>query len=617
MRVWCEIFDATYTVKLGRLDAIVASYQRKLDEAGTGSSTFASDPKNLGLIRVRRIIEIWISDTKLKWNESLQAQEKETFSRKIGTFIIKKIKPNPDDKTIMVRGTGVMSKLANKTTLPGLAFENQSVSSVLTSLAALAGWTVSADVALNSQYISVRFAGENILRALAVVAQSQGIHIRESSTANQIEAGAFGTVESFADYGKGDAGDMVLYKEAPMLIESVDLTEESEEVVNKIYVYGGGDGDAALTMDLADRGFVDSEVANDRTHYFIVDSASVSLYGEVAKRLDIKRISPTSPSDSAEIYASTALADAGKAWLDRNSMPYELLKLSVQNVNETLMPGSKVHVRYKETINLLGVPYQERDIDEAYWLMSIEENVGADGLEVVLNVANLDRYETNAADIVVGMIDSINVQNVNIQPYPAPYYWPTPAAPIDTLIPYNVNFYVNAQAVRLNQAVLYVFRRSWKAIGGIASGGGHRHLMFKWIASEVTAAPTSRQVYKVSLDGDTLTEQNVPIYGAYADDLYTWDAPDHDHDLVFNQVVEDDAANLLSGVEVKIDGVTISENLFPSGNTDDYAEVDITDALKAGTLRGFHELEVSCTEGRGDVYGILFIDIDVSRVRSN
>jgi hypothetical protein len=617
MQAWVDIWDANYTQRVGnRLRPIMASYKRKLDEAGMGRATFAIDPRALSIIQVRRIAEVWLSDTKLEWDSGGTSFEKVPYSRMIGAFVIEDVSPSPKERTITIRGAGVMSKLIDTIALPGLAFENQTVATVLSELAALAGWTVDADAALSSQFISLRFAGENVLRALAAVVESQGIHMRESSTVQELQAGAFGDVNSHAEYMKGDGGESAFRKDAPMMIRSADIRESSSDVVNKVYVYGGGDGDAALTMALSDRSFVDSETANGRTHYFIANGASMSAYGVIERRLDIKRISPTSPSDAAEVYGANALADGGKAWLDRNAFPYELLKLQVQNVNETIAPGDKVHVTYKEVINLLGVPYQERDIDEPYWIMAVEESISSQGLEVALEVANLDRYERNASDIVVGMVDSINVQNINIQPYPAPYYWSAPAAPIDTVTPYSIQFAVNQQAVRLNQAIAYIFRRSWTAISGIAEAGGdHNHRVATTAGTNVALEGMFGRVMNAKrLDG---TSHSLVIPNASNDDIYTeGNSGTHTHDFTFSSVQTDDAENLLEDVMLKIDGNVIAAGLFPDGSTDDYAEVDITDALKAGTLRGFHEAEVSCASGRGDIYMIFFIDIDVSRVRS-
>jgi hypothetical protein len=617
MQAWIDIWDANYSERVGnRLRPIMASYKRKLDEAGMGRATFAIDPRALSIIQVRRIAEVWLSDIKLKWDESGTTYKEEPYSRMIGAFVIEDVSPNPKERTITIRGAGVMSKLIDSIALPGLAFENETVATVLSELAALAGWTVDADAALSSQFISLRFAGENVLRALAAVVESQGIHMRESATVQEIQAGAFGDVNSHAEYMKGDAGESAFRKDSPMMIRSADIRETSSDVVNKVYVYGGGDGDAALTMALSERPFVDNEDLNGRRHYFIADGASMSAYGVIARRLDIKRISSTSPSDAAEVYAANAIADGGKAWLDRNSFPYELLKLQVQNVNETIAPGDKVHVTFKETINLLGVPYQERDIDEPYWIMAVEESISSQGLEVALEVANLDRYERNASDIVVGMVDSINVQNVNIQPYPAPYYWSAPAAPIDTVTPYEIKFAVNQQTVRLNQAIAYIFRRSWTAVSGVAAAGGnHQHRMMTTAGTNVALAGMMGRVMEAKrLDG---TSHALVMPNAADADVYTeGSSGTHTHDFSFTTVQQDDAANLLEDATLKIDSNVISAGLFPDGSTDDYAEVDITDALKAGVLRGFHDIEISCATGRGDVYVIIFIDIDVSRVRS-
>lgn len=616
MQFWVDIWDANYTAKVGnRLRPISASYTRKLDEAGMGKATFAIDPRALSIIVVRRIAEVWLSDTKLEWHEASTSYRKVPYSRKLGAFVIETISPNVKSRTISISGAGVMGKLIDAITLPGLAFENASVASVLEDLAALAGWTVDADVALESQYISVRFAGENVLRALAVVAQSQGIHIRESSTNQQIEAGTFGDVNSHAEYMKGDAGEAAFRKDAPMIIAGADISEQSADVVNKVYVFGGGDGDAALTMKLADRSFVDNEEVNGRTHYFISDSASISLYGEIARRLDIKRISSTSPSDAAEVYAANAIADAGYVWLARNAFPYELLKLQVQNVNETIAPGDMVHVSYKEVINLMGVPYQERDIDAPYWIMAVEESVGAQGLNVSLEVANLDRYQQNASEIIVGMVDSINVQNVNIQPYPAPYYWSTHKAPIDSTIGYAATFVVNEQTVRINQGIAYIFRSVWTAVSGIAeAAGAHRHVVFLSAGTNVALAGMMGRVMEARKPD--LSFHAVVMPNAADADLLTEEASDdHTHNFEFTQVQQDN--ELPEDVSLILDNNTVATGLFPDGNMDDYVAVDITEDLKSGTLRGFHNIGVTCGAGRGDIYTVIFLDVDISRVRSS
>ena len=684
MQVWVNIYDPTYTVMVAnRLRPIRASYKRKLDEAGLGRATFAIDPRALAEVSVRRVAEVWLSDVKLEWDGS--NFHNVPYSRKLGAFVIESVTPDAMARTITVRGPGFMSKLIDKITLPGLAYDNQSVASVLSDLAGLAGWTVSSEVALSSQNISVRFAGENVLRAVRFIAEAQGLHIRESDTAKEFEAGAFGDVNSHALFVKGDSGEMALRRDAPMMIKSANITEESADVVNKVFAYGGGDGDAALSMELASssRGFVDSEGANGRTHWFVADSASRSLYGEIARRLDIKRINPTEASDTALTFASVGVADAAKAWLDRHSLPYERLGLQVENVNDVINPGDKVHVTYQDVINLYGVPYQERDIDTPYFVMSVEEGVSEAGLEVKLEVANVDRYMNSAAEIVVGLVDSVEIQNVNLQPYPAPYYFPAGIAPIDTTTGYESSFIVNTQAVRLNSAKVFIFRSSWTAIASSAASGGgssvssasgggssvssasgggssvssasgggssptsagggdHRHLMFETKGTWITPIGSYGGRVMDAVDG-AISSHTVIMPNAGDDDMYTAGSsgththdvtipshthdvtipshthdvtiPSHTHDAEFTEVTVDDGENLLEDVTLKIDGVAVSTGLFPDGNTDDYAEVDITDALLAGTLRGVHSIEVECAEGRGDIYCVLFIDIDVSRVR--
>lgn len=385
MRVWVDIWNPTYTEKVGNgpLFPIDASVTRKLDEAGQGSMTFVASPRALADIQPRRLAEVWFSEPSIVWNSSTQALEETVIKRSLGVFVIDQIVPNEKRRTIAVKGPSLMLRLIDKMLLPGLNYKNQTVASVLSSLAALAGWTVNADASLSSALVSMRFGGgESVLRAMQAVAESQGIHLREGTSSSVIDAGVFGVSSSLmVDYVEIEGGEIEQRSDTPLLIAEADLITESQDVVNYVVGYGGGDGDSATTMELAaaSRAFVDSVSANGRTHYIIKDNASIATYGQIERRVNMKRIVPVDATDAAQEYASEAVADGVKAWLDRHSSPYEVLKLKVRNVHETIRPGQKIPVRYKGVINKNAVPYQWRDIEDEYWVMSVTETVSASG----------------------------------------------------------------------------------------------------------------------------------------------------------------------------------------------------------------------------------------------
>lgn len=615
MDVWAEIYDPTYTNRVGSgpLHPVGCGFDNKLDEAGTGQANFAFEERAFDLLRVRRICELWLSEL----------TRSGVSKRRLGAFVIDSRKINHDSATIAVRGPGVLSLLRDKITLPGLAYENLTIAQALTALSSLAGWTVDTEAALNDSYISVRQAGDNVQRAISVICQEKGVHFRiDPETKKQIQAGAFGDNEDnvWAEYVEGDGGELDFDDSGPIRITNAEIVEESNEIVNYMLAMGGGDGDAALTMQGADRSFVESVTANGRTHYILRDNASIKLYGQIERRVNFKRINPTDATDSAVQYAKDALADGAKAYLDRHSQPYEKLNFNLQNVRDPLQPGNKIHIRYKGWINRDGVPYQWRDIDDDYWIMSVQEQAGSDGLGTSIEVANIDRYQTESSDIVVGMMDAINVEHVNIQPYPALYPFGPFQNPIDTDNNISMVFPIFNNVVRVNSVKMVIVRSVFTATGGVAAAGGdHRHLVFTQVSTKSLQDFVNTASYRAANNssGGELIGTGVLPSANVNDQIWTQGASGtHTHDLEFDQVVKDTL--LPRDLSVQINGFNVASGIFPD-DTDSFIELDVTAAVlqRPGGIRGLHDVTVSCGSQRGDLAIVFYLDVDVSRVRTS
>lgn len=618
MRIWCDVYNPTYTERVGSgpLLPLSAGFARKLDEAGNGSATFAVDPRSLAILRPRYILEIWLSDLKMN----------EVITRKLGAFIIDTIRANDRERTITVKGPGVMVKMVDKITLPGLAFEAEAVGDVLDTLAALAGWTVSHSGL--TDLISVRFSGENVLKGIAVVAESQGIHIRTSSTVNQIEAGSFGTNPSNHEihYVEGDAAEIPFRSDTPILLTAAEVIEESSEIANYLLPMGGGEGDAALTLEAAynasSRAYIDRITLNGRYHYIIKDAASVAEYGQIERRLNIKRLAPTDSTDAAVLSASNALADASYQWLQRHKETYEQLRVSVANVNSEIKPGQKIRVLYQGVLNRGGIPYQWRNIDADYWVMSVEESVSNSGVEVKLDIANIDRYMTDAAGIVVGMMDAVNVEQVSAVPYPALYSWGPFQNPIDDSIVISFQFPVFDNTVKLNSVKMYVIRDYWTAVAGTASAGGdHRHLMFETKGTWISPIGSYGGRVMDAVEGD-ISSHTVIMPNASDNDMYTaGSSGDHTHDTEFSEVQQDNVKP--EGLAIAVNGESVVSGLFPDDGGDEYinadvAVIDITDAVRSvPDVRTWHDVDISCSTNRGDISVVFLIDVDISKVRTS
>lgn len=622
MRIWLDIYDPTYTNKLGDgpIGVTGASIKRGLDETGSGSADLQGiDPRVLALLSPRRVCEIWVHE---------DGQPK----RLMGSFVIESDNSNlgSGSNTRSVSGRSAMVALANKIVLPGLQYDTLSVETVVDSLAGKAGWTDSVDASISGDLISVQFGGgEAIMRAMQVIAEIKGVHFRESdSVANQIEMSPFGTDAGvWVEYVEGDGGEIHRRSTSPMLIEQLTVNQESSEIFNYCLGFAGGGGDAAIDLGLSTRSFVDSITANGRTHYIIKDDASIAMYGQIERRVDAKRIVPTNTTDAALEAAANAAADAIKAKLDRHSQPQEILSMSLRNVKQTIRPGDKIHLTYQGMTYKNHVPYKYRDIDADFWVMRATEVMRVDGIVLQLTISNIDRYQADAAGVIVGMMDKIQAQEVDVQPFPTNYPWGPFQQPIDTVTDVTFKFPIFDNVLRLNSVQAYIIRDNWTAVAGVAQDGGeHRHL----VASLVSAAPFNGAALgnmkmrfaatgTISSPGTFTTD----IGMSAATDWYTdGTSGNHTHDTEFDSVQKDTLKP--SDLDVTVNGVAIDTGLFPSTADPKYVDadivmLDITDAVKgkAGGFRSWHTMNISCGADRGDISVVFLIDVDISKVRTS
>lgn len=610
MRTWADVWDPTYTTKLGEgpIQVVSAGISQKLDQTGDGSiEVVPTDVRALSLIDSKRVVEVWSHETGFA-------------KRKLGVFVVESEDKSDQARSssFSISGRSEMVALANKITLPGLAFNNVSVSQVIGDLAALAGWTANVDASMDTQYISVPFNGENILRALQVVAETQGIHIRQSATVSkQIDAGPMGSGSGIEiEYVEGDGGEILRQSDTPQLIERASIVRESADIFNWALGFGGGEGDAAISLGLSDRPFIDSVIANGRTHYIIKDNASIALYGQIERRVSAKRIVPVDSTDSGLLYAANATADAIKAKLDRYAYPQEVLKISIRNARKAIQTGDKIHITYQGMINKEGVPYKWRDINADYWVMGTSLSVDSNGLRQDLEISNIDRYETDAAGILVGAIDAINVQNVNVQPYPVIFPWGPFQQPIDTLTPVEFQFPIFNNALRLNSVKMYLIRDVWTAVAGTAIGGGdHRHVMFDGLISSVDRAINRIAACRDSL-GVGITVGFYYNSSSTETVLYTQGSSGtHTHDTEFNKVKKDTLVPV--GVSVVVNSMMASSGLFPTSGGSNIEEIDITNEVlgKSGGFRGWHSVTINTSSNRGDISAVFLVDVDISKVR--
>ncbi|MDQ7034339.1 MAG: hypothetical protein Q9P01_05740 [Anaerolineae bacterium] len=167
--------------------------------------------------------------------------------------------------------------------------------------------------------------------------------------------------------------------------------------------------------------------------------------------------------------------------LDRHKNPQEKYRVTVRNVQNTIQPGDKMRVIYQGTIHKdgLSAPVYVESINADFWVISVSETVNANGVQLQREISNVDRYQQSAAEIIVGMVDSIQVNNIGVQPYPVSYPWGPFQQPIDTVTDIDFQFPIFDNVLRLIAVKAFIIRDVWTAVAGTAEAGGdHRHKMF-------------------------------------------------------------------------------------------------------------------------------------------
>lgn len=391
-------------------------------------------------------------------------------------------------------------------------------------------------------------------------------------------------------------------------IESIEIEQDSEQVANWIVPVGQGEGESALTLQYSTRVSpytIQNTVINGKTHYYLADSASITTYGQIERVATFKQIGAVSNSDADLQNASNALYDAAAAWLQRNAVRLDSYRVIVRKCRTTIRPGDKVRLAYTGVVTRLGEPHTYISVDSDFWVMEVREEWGSGGPDVALTLASVDRVAMDAAELVVGALEEINIRNLRVQTYPSVRSF-VYRREIANGFPAVIPIVITETTTQLNRAVARVTSRPFRstAAGG-AAGGDHRHIMFKYVSGYTAgSAPTSFSVHTVSLTGAPLTSQNIQLYPGYDQDMYTFAASgDHTHPQVYG--ISDDSATpvTISAFVDTVDRTTaLGGSWAGSGGTVSF-EIDITQFLvnAVGGLRSAHTLEFRCASGQGEI----------------
>lgn len=415
MIIAADFYNATRTIQYNTSPVILESVNRSeaLDAAGPFSFSVPwLDPVVRNLIQPQRFVSIQIFNEEGKW---------EFFA----SGFIEQIKSplNAGDTVKTVSCVNSMQELKYRSALLARVYDNVSLNFAVADLISRAGWLV--QYSGEDRLVSARFDGPNLLKCLIELTKVSGLHFRLATA--QPRTIEFGELGDLSDIVLVNADTAVPDKTQIAVIDNLVLQESSEQLINIIIPLGGGEGDAAITLEHSTRDNIDTMVGpGGATIYFIQHDASVSMYGAKEEVVAFKEVQQVDMSVAGQIAAANLLYDSAFALLLRSSTPARQYSLNVVTpVSSALkiLPGQKIQMKYLGPVRdhsgqlLLEGTY----IDETFWILSVRESISASGRSLSLVVSTTDRVMRSEDEVIASVVEKSQAQVVRVQPYPVTF----------------------------------------------------------------------------------------------------------------------------------------------------------------------------------------------------
>lgn len=592
MRLWVDVLDAS-GARLGEgplTELSSASVSRTLDGAGSVSVETKGTRRALALLQNKRRMVVYV----------------EQFGqvRELGRGIIDNITRSAAARgnTLSADGPDILGELKYANTLLARSYNQQSLSAIVGSLVGLAsGWTATASGTDN--LISARYDGASVLKALQNLVSHNGLHFRLGTAGKTLEVGALGTDAGVTLIDTRNAPVELYDEDSLALISSIKMQSASEELITWLLPLAGGqNADTALTLQYSNRGPVPYLIKtmsgpDGRTLYYLADEMATAKYGTIQKIGTYKEISPLSNTDVDIRAASNATYDAASATLDRYKEPQERFSLTVKKCARTIRPGDKVRIVYEGDVVDEDGRFQFMAIDGMYWVMKTTERIGQGGMTLDLDVASIDRYALDTAQVIIGTMEEVRLQGISVQPSynrsnMGPYSYG-----IDNTHPITIPLKITNATFELDRCLLTIKSRPLRATATGAEGSPHQHV-FASPDATYGGGFTTRQFRAWDPIGGVYVYYQLPVSAAFGVSYATLnETPDHTHNLAYG--IYDDTL-YPNQVSVRVDGVVVASGMG-TASVGFSTELDITQELINAGLRREHEILIQCVGGRGEI----------------
>ena len=301
-------------------------------------------------------------------------------------------------------------------------FNHVAVDSVVSDLVGLASGWATGEVETGIGNTTVSYEGESVFEALDVLRDRWGRHFRLNGS-QTLDFGSFGD----------DSGIRLIRAEHVPLemtnnpdvafVTNLEVLTEGETIINRVIPVGAGVGVTQLTLEHVtdeDSSYPVQSDSNDdgSLFYYIEDATSQASYGLIERVMERSDVRPLTNATVNLQNAANALYRAALAYLLKYKDPRTTYRIQVTKLDPArLTPGDTVNLVYRGIANQNGLAYKWVDIDDALWVLDIEETYGADGQQnVTLTVATTADRRTSDEDVLAGLIRDTKVFKTHVQP---------------------------------------------------------------------------------------------------------------------------------------------------------------------------------------------------------
>lgn len=532
-RILAEVYDPSGALldEGPFADILAGSYTQELDRIGSFALTVPAAHERAAIFQQRH--EVWL----YREGEGLVFK---------GIIDRAAIDATTDGPVLVVQGSSIARRLVFKTTGRGRAYTADTLADVVADLLSGTGMA-SGSVDTLSYALTGRADSATRWAALEGFAKQARVHLREDVLSETVDASALGADSGITLLNVEAVSSVALASNSSVIpVAGVKVDESSEDLWNRLYPLGAGEGNNVLDLGPSDRispYTVQSEVGPDgRTQYYIEDAASVASYGLSERWVNVKEAIPLSNDAGAFTAAANALYDVAAGALQVLSEPrreYEVKVPGLMHLDSggayRFQVGDKMRLFYRGLAEGPDGATAWLDVNTLLWVMGYTRRFRADGGDDwSIKVANLDRQDRDIGERIAQIQADVRALSVS----PRPYNYTRGSGPyrdsVDASYPLDFNVKWDDGTFMLHRSLL-TFRvkgvranATGAASGGTtvpttSSGGGgtsgadtshthsvsgqtaaasgsHRHQMFDYVSTDST-----QLLAAAFSDGDGLT----------------------------------------------------------------------------------------------------------------